>query len=164
MMPKMLAVLLTAALSAAASLALASPQQFVSAAGGHRAAPAAPAAVQQADIENLPSGVRIEHLIRGAGARPTTDGTVTVHYRGTLVVQGPGEGPEFDNSYRRGAPASFALRQVIPCWTEALQHIAVGGKATILCPSNTAYGAGGAGGAVPPNADLQFKVELLDVR
>lgn len=164
-MPKMLTVLLTAALSAAASLALASPQQFVSAAGGHRAAPVAPAAIQQqADVENLPSGVRIEHLVRGAGARPTTGSMVTVHYRGTLVVQGQVEGPEFDSSYRRGAPASFALRQVIPCWTESLQHIAVGGKATILCPSNTAYGARGAGAAVPPNADLRFEVELLDVR
>jgi len=110
-------------------------------------------------VEVLPSGVRIEHVVQGAGAKPTADNTVTVHYRGTLVATGA----EFDSSYHRG-PASFGLRQVIPCWTEGLQHIAIGGKAVLVCPANTAYGARGAGRAVPPNSDLRFEVELLNVR
>lgn len=114
----------------------------------------------QANVESLPSGVRIEHSVKGTGAQPTANSLVTVHYRGTLASNGT----EFDSSYRRGQPASFGLRQVIPCWTEGLQHMAVGGKATLVCPSNTAYGARGAGRDIPPNADLRFEVELLGVR
>ncbi|KWA83777.1 peptidylprolyl isomerase [Burkholderia ubonensis] len=114
----------------------------------------------QSNVETLPSGVRVEHIVKGAGAQPTANNMVTVHYRGTLVANGT----EFDSSYKRGQPASFGLRQVIPCWTEGMQHIAVGGKAVLVCPANTAYGARGAGSAVPPNADLRFEVELLGVR
>lgn len=115
---------------------------------------------QAADIETLPSGVRIEHLVRGDGAQPSANNYVTVHYRGTLVRTGA----EFDSSYGRGQPATFGLRQVIPCWTEGMQHIASGGKAILVCPANTAYGARGAGAAVPPNSDLRFEVLLLNVR
>ncbi|KVP17437.1 peptidylprolyl isomerase [Burkholderia ubonensis] len=114
----------------------------------------------QANVETLPSGVRVEHIVKGTGEKPTANNLVTVHYRGTLVANGA----EFDSSYKRGQPASFGLRQVIPCWTDGMQHIAVGGKAVLVCPANTAYGSRGAGGAVPPNADLRFEVELLGVR
>ena len=114
----------------------------------------------QSNVETLPSGVRVEHIVKGTGAQPTANNMVPVHYRGTLVANGA----EFDSSYKRGQPASFGLRQVIPCWTEGMQHIAVGGKAVLVCPATTAYGARGAGGAVPPNADLRFEVELLGVR
>lgn len=114
----------------------------------------------QSNVETLQSGVRVEHIVKGTGAQPTANNMVTVHYRGTLVANGA----EFDSSYKRGQPASFGLRQVIPCWTEGMQHIAVGGKAVLVCPANTAYGARGAGGAVPPNADLRFEVELLGIR
>jgi FKBP-type peptidyl-prolyl cis-trans isomerase FkpA len=115
---------------------------------------------QAADVETLPSGVRVEHLVRGDGAQPSANNSVTVHYRGTLVATGA----EFDSSYRRGQPATFGLRQVIPCWTEGMQHIASGGKAVLVCPSRTAYGSRGAGAAVPPDQDLRFEVELLNVR
>lgn len=113
---------------------------------------------QAADVETLPSGVRIEHLVRGDGAQPSANNSVTVHYRAILVATGT----EVDSSYGRG-PVTFNLRQVIPCWTEGLQHIASGGKAVLVCPARTAYGSRGAG-AIPPDQDLRFAVELLNVR
>lgn len=126
---------------------------------------AAPAFAQstastKADVETLPSGVKVEHVIRGTGQSPSATQAVTVHYRGTLVSNGN----EFDSSYKRGQPATFGLNQVIPCWTEGIQRLKVGAKATLVCPAKTAYGARGAGGAVPPNSDLRFEVELLAVR
>ena len=83
--------------------------------------------------------------------------TVKVHYRGTLE-----NGQEFDSSYKRGEPATFPLRRVIPCWTEGVQSIKVGGKAKLVCPSNMAYGNQSVPG-IPPNSTLIFEVELLDI-
>jgi FKBP-type peptidyl-prolyl cis-trans isomerase FkpA len=108
--------------------------------------------------ETLPSGVKIVHTAPGTGASPLATSTVRVHYRGTLT-----SGQEFDSSYKRNAPASFPLNRVIPCWTEGLQKMKVGGKATLTCPPATAYGDRGAGSAVPPNATLNFNVELLAI-
>jgi len=81
-----------------------------------------------------------------------------VHYRGTLP-----NGTEFDSSYKRGQPIDFPLNRVIPCWTEGLQKMKVGGKARLTCPPEIAYGSRGAGGVIPPNATLHFEVELLGV-
>ena len=111
-----------------------------------------------ADGEVLPSGVKITHLSGGSGASPKSSDTVKVHYRGTLA-----DGKEFDSSYKRNAPASFPLGRVIPCWTQGLQKMKVGGKARLVCPPATAYGDKGAAGAVPPNATLTFEVELLAI-
>ncbi len=111
-----------------------------------------------APTETLPSGVKIVHIADGTGPMPQASSTVKVHYRGTLE-----DGKEFDSSYKRGAPASFPLNRVVPCWTEGMQKIKVGGKATLTCPPATAYGARGAGGVVPPNATLTFEVELLAI-
>ena len=108
--------------------------------------------------ETLPSGVKIVHTVDGTGAQPKASDTVKVHYRGTLA-----DGKEFDSSYKRNAPASFPLYRVIPCWTEGMQKIKVGGKATLTCPPASAYGERGAPGAVPPNATLTFEVELLGI-
>ena len=108
--------------------------------------------------ETLPSGVKIVHTTPGTGASPQATQTVRVHYKGTLA-----NGQEFDSSYKRNAPASFPLNRVIPCWTEGVQKMKVGGKATLTCPPDTAYGSRGAGGAVPPNATLTFEVELLAI-
>lgn len=108
--------------------------------------------------EVLPSGVSVQHLTVGTGANPAASDTVTVHYRGTLD-----NGKEFDSSYSRNAPASFPLSRVIPCWTEGVQKIKVGGKAKLVCPAKTAYGERGAPGAVPPNSTLTFEVELLSI-
>ncbi|WP_295857132.1 FKBP-type peptidyl-prolyl cis-trans isomerase [uncultured Xylophilus sp.] len=111
-----------------------------------------------AAAETLPSGVKVDHLKVGTGAQPTATSTVKVHYRGTLA-----DGKEFDSSYKRGEPISFPLNGVIPCWTQGVQTMKVGGKAKLTCPAATAYGARGAGGVIPPNADLTFEVELLDI-
>ena len=108
--------------------------------------------------ETLPSGVKIVHMVDGTGAQPKASDTVKVHYRGTLA-----DGKEFDSSIKRGAPASFPLNRVVPCWTEGMQKIKVGGKATLTCPPASAYGDRGAGNAVPPNATLTFEVELLAI-
>lgn len=94
----------------------------------------------------------------GAGAAPKPTDTVKVHYHGTLR-----DGTVFDSSVQRGSPAEFKLNRVIPCWTEALQLMKVGGKATIVCPNDIAYGDRGAPPAIPGGAALSFDVELLEV-
>lgn len=109
-------------------------------------------------VAKLPSGVEVMHYTVGKGAKPTAASTVKVHYEGTLT-----NGTVFDSSYKRGEPISFPLNGVIPCWTQGVQTMAVGGKAMLKCPANTAYGARGAAGVIPPNADLTFMVELLSV-
>lgn len=115
-------------------------------------------AIAALNTETLPSGVKIVHTTVGTGANPKASDTVKVHYRGTLA-----DGKEFDSSYKRNAPATFPLNRVVPCWTEGMQKIKVGGKATLTCPPATAYGDRGAGAAVPPNATLTFEVELLAI-
>jgi FKBP-type peptidyl-prolyl cis-trans isomerase FkpA len=109
-------------------------------------------------VQKLPSGVEVTHTKVGTGAKPTASNTVKVHYEGKLT-----DGTVFDSSYKRGEPISFPLNRVIPCWTEGVQTMQIGGKATLKCPAKTAYGAAGAGGAIPPNADLTFTVELLGI-
>lgn len=105
------------------------------------------------------SGLVYESLKDGTGTSPQASDTVKVHYRGTLA-----DGKEFDSSYKRGQPTEFPLNRVIPCWTEGVQRMKVGGKARLTCPPAIAYGARGAGGVIPPNATLTFDIELLDVR
>ena len=105
------------------------------------------------------SGLVYRALKDGNGASPAATDTVQVHYRGSFP-----DGREFDSSYKRGQPASFPLNRVIPCWTEGVQKMKVGGKAKLTCPSAIAYGERGAGGGeIPPNSVLQFEVELLAV-
>jgi FKBP-type peptidyl-prolyl cis-trans isomerase FkpA len=108
--------------------------------------------------ETLPSGVKIVHTKPGTGPSPKVSDTVTVHYLGRLA-----DGKEFDSSYKRNAPTSFPLSRVVPCWTQGMQKIKVGGKATLTCPPATAYGESGAGGVIPPNATLTFEIELLSI-
>jgi len=98
-------------------------------------------------------------LTEGKGDSPAAIDTVRVHYRGTLT-----DGKEFDSSYSRGQPISFPLNRVIKCWTEGVQKMKVGGKARLTCPAAIAYGERGTpGGPIPPNAVLQFEVELLGI-
>jgi FKBP-type peptidyl-prolyl cis-trans isomerase FkpA len=104
------------------------------------------------------SGLQYQVLEAGEGAVPAADDTVEVHYRGTLV-----DGTEFDSSYSRGQTVSFGVGQVIPGWTEALQLMPVGSKWKLAIPSDLAYGAGGAGGVIGPNAALLFEVELVSI-
>lgn len=115
-------------------------------------------AASPASSETLPSGVVVQMLAKGAGPSPKASDTVKVHYRGTLT-----DGTEFDSSYKRGQPISFPLNRVIPCWTEGVQKMKVGGKAKLTCPAATAYGERGVPGTIPPNATLNFEVELLGI-
>ena len=103
------------------------------------------------------SGLVIQEMTAGDGASPTSDDTVTVHYHGTLR-----DGTVFDSSVDRGEPATFPLNGVIPCWTEGLQHIQVGGTSRLICPPDIAYGPTGPPG-IPGNAALMFEVELLEI-
>ena len=73
------------------------------------------------------------------------------------------DGTEFDSSVKRGQPAEFPLNGVIPCWTEGLQLMKVGGKARLVCPSSIAYGAQGRPPVIPGGATLVFEVELLGI-
>ncbi|MGB4912308.1 MAG: FKBP-type peptidyl-prolyl cis-trans isomerase [Candidatus Dechloromonas phosphoritropha] len=107
--------------------------------------------------EKTASGIGITTLKEGTGANPKVSDTVKVHYRGTLE-----NGQEFDSSYKRGQPATFPLTRVIPCWTEGVQKIKVGGKARLVCPPNLAYGNQNVPG-IPPGSTLIFEVELIDI-
>ena len=109
-------------------------------------------------VLTTPSGLQYEVLEAGAGASPGANDRVQVHYRGTLL-----DGTEFDSSYARGEPVVFGVGQVISGWTEALQLMQVGAKYKLFIPSDLAYGAGGAGDLIGPNAALIFEVELLDI-
>ncbi len=91
-------------------------------------------------VVTLPSGLQYKVIVEGKGKMPALNDTVTTNYRGTLI-----DGTEFDNSYKRGEPASFPVSGVIPGWTEALQHMKVGSKWQLFVPSNLAYGERGAG-------------------
>ena len=119
-----------------------------------------PAAWAQGKPVTTPSGLVYESLKEGTGASPAATDTVKVHYRGTF----PDSGKEFDSSYKRGEPTEFPLNAVIPCWTEGVAKMKPGGKAKLTCPPAIAYGARGAGGVIPPNATLNFEVELVSVK
>jgi FKBP-type peptidyl-prolyl cis-trans isomerase FkpA len=121
------------------------------------AGPLADAAAEKGAVVTA-SGLVYRALEEGKGASPTASDTVRVHYRGRFP-----DGREFDSSYARGQPAAFPLNRVIRCWTEGVQRMKVGGKAKLTCPAAIAYGERGAGGVIPPNAILQFEVELLDI-
>lgn len=104
------------------------------------------------------SGLIITELSPGTGPSPEATDTVKVHYRGTLR-----DGTVFDSSIERGEPASFPLNRVIPCWTEGVARMKVGGKSRLVCPPSIAYGDRGAPPAIPGGAALSFEVELLAI-
>jgi len=104
------------------------------------------------------SGLVYRELTPGTGPSPSATDMVTVNYRGTLI-----DGTEFDSSYKHGQPVPLALNQVIPCWTEGVQRMKVGGKSKLVCPSDSAYGPQGSPPVIPPNATLEFEIELLAI-
>ena len=118
-----------------------------------------PSAFAQSAPVTKPSGLVFQSLVDGKGAAPAATDVVKVHYRGTFP-----DGKEFDSSYKRGEPTEFPLNGVIPCWTEGVQLMKVGGKAKLTCPPGIAYGTRGAGGVIPPNATLNFEIELVAVK
>ncbi len=112
---------------------------------------------QEAGAEQSATGVIYIPITAGTGSSPTAADTVSVHYHGTLR-----DGTVFDSSVDRGEPISFPLSGVIPCWTEGVQKMMIGGKSKLVCPSDTAYGDAGQG-PIPGGAALVFEVELLAI-
>lgn len=138
-------------------------QQARAAAGAADEKKAAQAFLDKAAAEKgatkTASGLIITTIKPGTGPSPKATDTVKVHYHGTLT-----DGTVFDSSVDRKEPATFPLNGVIPCWTEGVQLMKVGGKSKLVCPSNLAYGDRGApGGKIKPGAALVFDVELLDI-
>jgi FKBP-type peptidyl-prolyl cis-trans isomerase FkpA len=134
------------------SAAAAAPAKEMAAAFRDKAA-AEPGALR------MPSGLIYKTITPGKGASPTPKDVVRVHYHGTLP-----DGTVFDSSIKRGQPIEFPLSNVIPCWTEGLQHMKVGEKAKLVCPSDLAYGDRGNGSNIPPGSTLVFEVELLGIK
>jgi FKBP-type peptidyl-prolyl cis-trans isomerase FklB len=110
------------------------------------------------EVKTLPSGLQYKVLSEGTGKTPRATDEVTVNYKGSLV-----DGSEFDNSYKRGAPANFRVDKVIRGWTEALQLMKQGSKWQLFIPPELGYGERGAG-PVPPNSVLIFEVELISIQ
>ena len=113
---------------------------------------------QNEGVQVTESGLQYRVIEPGEGAQPSATDRVTVHYRGTLI-----NGTEFDSSYARNQPATFALNQVIPGWTEGVQLMREGATYQFFIPADLAYGAEGRPGPIGPNATLIFDVELLEV-
>lgn len=110
-------------------------------------------------VVTLDSGLQYEIITEGDGPRPTLEDQVRVHYKGTLI-----DGTEFDSSYQRGQPATFAVTGVIAGFTEALMFMGVGSHYRFFIPSDLAYGEAGRGGRpIGPNTVLIFEMELLEI-
>ena len=122
------------------------------------AKPAAPAAVK------TESGLQIIDTVVGKFAQPKSGQTCVMHYTGWLYENGK-KGAKFDSSVDRGQPFEFRIGvgQVIKGWDEGVATMKVGGKRTLIIPSDLGYGPRGSG-SIPPNATLIFDVELLGVR
>ena len=104
------------------------------------------------------SGLVITEMKAGVGDSPKPTDTVRVHYHGTLMDE-----TVFDSSVQRGQPAEFPLNGVVPCWTEGVQLMKVGGKSRLLCPADLAYGDRGSPPKIKPGAALVFEVELIEI-
>jgi FKBP-type peptidyl-prolyl cis-trans isomerase FkpA/FKBP-type peptidyl-prolyl cis-trans isomerase FklB len=104
------------------------------------------------------SGLIYKEIKPGTGDTPKASDRVKVHYHGTLR-----DGTVFDSSVKRGEPATFPLSGVIPCWTEGVQLMKVGGKSKLVCPSSIAYGDRGSPPNIKPGAPLVFEVELIEI-
>ena len=111
--------------------------------------------------ETTPSGLAFIDITVGTGTAAKAGDNVTVHYTGYLT-----DGKKFDSSVDRGQPFTFPLGagRVIRGWDEGVAGMKVGGKRKLIIPPALAYGDRGAGGVIPPNAELVFDVELLKIK
>lgn len=115
---------------------------------------------KEAGVVKLPSGLMYKVLQHGAGKfHPAPDSPCLCDYEGTLV-----DGTEFDSSYNRGHPSTFAPEQVIAGWTEAMQLMVEGDKWELYIPSSLGYGEQGAGADIPAGAALVFQMELHEIQ
>merc|ERR1711998_775685 len=111
-------------------------------------------------VTTLPSGLQYKILKKGSGAHhPTVDSSCECHYEGTLI-----DGTEFDSSYKRGSPTSFAPNQVIKGWTEAMQLMVEGDKWEMYIPSDLAYGERGSPPKIPGGSALVFRMEIIKIK
>ena len=136
-------------------------QRFIIAAGAFVLLAVFALIALSAKADKAAATVKIEDLKVGAGRAAQSGDTVSVHYTGWLQ-----DGTKFDSSRDRGTPFEFVLGRgdVIPGWDQGLVGMKVGGVRRLTIPPNLAYGAAGAGGVIPPNANLTFEVELLDIK
>jgi FKBP-type peptidyl-prolyl cis-trans isomerase FkpA len=113
------------------------------------------------DEITTPSGLKYEDTEPGTGAMAVAGQRAKVHYTGWLK-----NGRKFDSSLDRNDPFEFTLGagMVIKGWDEGVPGMKVGGKRKLMIPPELGYGARGAGGVIPPNAELIFEVELLGLR
>ena len=109
------------------------------------------------DAQTTESGLIYTVIKAGTGPSPTATDKVRVHYHGTLR-----DGTVFDSSVERGEAAEFPLNRVIPCWTEGVAMMKVGGKSRLVCPAEIAYGNRSTG-RIPAGAALTFEVELIEI-
>jgi len=118
----------------------------------------------QAKMTTTKSGLKYNDEKVGTGDTAMKGNTVQVHYTGWLYTDGK-RGAKFDSSVDRNMPFEFKLgaRMVIPGWDEGVEGMKVGGKRELIIPPDLGYGARGAAGVIPPNATLDFEVELLKV-
>jgi FKBP-type peptidyl-prolyl cis-trans isomerase FkpA len=119
-----------------------------------------PGGAMDEKIVTTPSGLKYVDLVVGTGLEAKAGQTVVVHYTGWLT-----DGQKFDSSVDSGKPFSFPLGagRVIKGWDEGVAGMKVGGKRKLMIPPQLGYGARGAGNVIPPNADLIFEVQLLDI-
>ena len=130
------------------------------------AAPAEKAAAKkESKMMTTPSGLQYEDTKVGTGASPKAGQTCVMHYTGWLWENGK-KGAKFDSSVDAGKPFQFPLGQgrVIKGWDEGGATMKIGGKRTLLIPSDLAYGDRGYPGVIPAKATLLFDVELLGVK
>jgi FKBP-type peptidyl-prolyl cis-trans isomerase len=113
---------------------------------------------KQKGAKETQSGLIFTDVESGKGPQPDKSSTVKVHYTGRLV-----DGTIFDSSEMRGQPAEFPLAGVIPCWTEGVSMMKVGGRAKLVCPSGIAYGDRGMPPAISPGAAFTFDVQLISI-
>jgi FKBP-type peptidyl-prolyl cis-trans isomerase len=123
--------------------------------------PQAMAQDKKGKVVTTNSGLKYEDVKEGTGPTAAKGDTVQVHYTGWLK-----DGKKFDSSKDRGQPFVFQLGagRVIKGWDEGVQGMKVGGTRKLIIPPDLGYGASGAGGVIPPNAELTFEVELLKIQ
>ncbi len=110
------------------------------------------------EVVETPSGLQYEILVKGNGPVPKREDTITAHYKGSLL-----DGREIDNSYKRGAPLTIPVTNVISGWIEALTLMPVGSKWKLYIPSSIGYGDMGQGQDIPGGSTLIFEIELLGI-